>query len=381
MTPSQFLELFISLTIQATVVIAATQGLCLIAQTAQTQSRLWNRCAIFLLALTAAAVVLPHLRSLHPWSAIPPGVAVQMAVFEETIGRVVFGIWLIGILGSSLTLFRDSMRTSRFLKTCSPAGQPGTPLGDLLVEMESASMTRWPPVRFLTNSHLVSPFCWQIHRPHIVLPEFLLDHSPTELRSVIRHELEHLRTGHPIQLFLQRIVGIAFWHHPLVRWSLQQAAVTREFTCDDAVAETPQQIAGYLRTLLAIAERGGLAEEGPGNVLAFERGKSVTARRARRLLEKAVHQTARPAAVPGALFVAALAAVAVAVSFVWVPVDVLASSRTSWSPWPKWSARALHTFDVAVRDFEPPEDRSRLFELQRAAAAHTPSPAPPTRAP
>ena len=40
------------------------------------------------------------------------------------------------------------------------------------------------------------------------------------------------------------------------------------------------------------------------------------------------------------------------IAFVWLPIDVLASSHSNWSPWPTWSASVLHDFGVSARDFD-----------------------------
>jgi hypothetical protein len=61
-----------------------------------------------------------------------------------------------------------------------------------------------------------------------------------------------------------------------------------------------------------------------------------------------------------ALGLAAATALAICV---WMPVDVLASPRATWSPWPKWTAGVLHDLGIPVRDFEPYDRRIVLQEL------------------
>jgi hypothetical protein len=41
----------------------------------------------------------------------------------------------------------------------------------------------------------------------------------------------------------------------------------------------------------------------------------------------------------------------------------MASQRSGWSPWPRWTAAALHQINVDVRDFERFEERVQLHEL------------------
>ena len=41
-----------------------------------------------------------------------------------------------------------------------------------------------------------------------------------------------------------------------------------------------------------------------------------------------------------------------AMTMLWVPIDLGASTRSLWSPWPSWSARALQSVGIAARDYE-----------------------------
>ncbi|MDA0833501.1 MAG: hypothetical protein O3A29_09475 [Planctomycetota bacterium] len=36
----------------------------------------------------------------------------------------------------------------------------------------------------------------------------------------------------------------------------------------------------------------------------------------------------------------------------WIPLDMLASPRSQWSPWPKWSSAVLHDVGVHTPDFD-----------------------------
>jgi Zn-dependent protease with chaperone function len=207
-------------------------------------------------------------------------------------------------------------------------------------------------VRVLSCPGLPGPFCWQIHQPTIVLPHTLLSYSAEELLLVLRHECEHLRAGHPLQLFVQRLVGIAFWFHPAVWWAGRQADLHREFVCDAAAVQTIADVPQYLRTLMRLADDrnrmwSGLNPAG----LAFGGVRGILAARADRLTR------ARPSA--EALFPASgrwsgrlLATVAFGLGLLCVPLDASASTRSLWSPWPTWSARVLQTLGVSVRDFE-----------------------------
>jgi hypothetical protein len=51
-------------------------------------------------------------------------------------------------------------------------------------------------------------------------------------------------------------------------------------------------------------------------------------------------------------------------SQIWIPCDPLASSRSVWSPWPRWTAESLHCFGVCLRDYERFDRRVSMHELR-----------------
>jgi hypothetical protein len=53
-------------------------------------------------------------------------------------------------------------------------------------------------------------------------------------------------------------------------------------------------------------------------------------------------------------------------STVTVPLDSLSSSRSFWSPWPKWTAETIHCFGYPLRDYEPFDGRVQLYEIQQS---------------
>lgn len=369
MNPAQFLELFISLSIQAAIVVLLTSLACRFVRSPAVHCQLWSLCHILLLALTGAAVVLPHIRLVRPWRAVADATVERLASVESILGQVALWMWAIGAMASFAILVWQWTKAARFLKTCRPARWTSDEFDAVLGQEASSGHASRPNV--LISSEIGSPFCCQWHQPYLVLPEFLEQDAQGDLRFVVRHELEHLRSGHPLHLFLQRVVETLFWFHPLVRWASRKMALAREFACDDAAVSSRRDVIAYLKMLVAIAERGQIRES-EGALLFFGRSASVVALRGRRLVQHL--ETGRPVCTRrGRLTAQALVVVASAVCFlVWAPCDVLASARTIWSPWPAWSAEVLRSFEIPARDFEPFERRTRLYELNESAEASHP---------
>ena len=312
---------------------------------------------------------------------VPPPLSTTVTFLQIAVGRVLFGIWLAGAVGVWAWMIVQSAGVARFLKTCRPVPAEHSALcecRDLLATADGPAN-----VSVLSSQTLAGPFCWQFHRPYIVLPEFLLGLTPSQLRFIVRHELAHLRTGHPLQLFLQRVVEVLFWFHPLVWWAARQVSRCREFACDDAAIDQPAQVADYLRTLLIVVEHSAVESEQGVPTLAFGRGQGMVASRARRLAEIArfgwtPHPSRRVLASAAMMWLVAVAACCT----LWLPVNASASPRSTWSPWPLWSAQVLLEFGISARDFEVYDDRIELHELlehsqpsqsHRAAASARPA--------
>jgi bla regulator protein BlaR1 len=338
-----------------------------VAEVPRVQCRLWGTCHALIAIVIVCDLLLPHFRFVQPWRQFSLAATEQLAIAATAAGRVVFFAWLAGAAVSLFLFAREWVRAFQFLKTCRSAEEWNRGLTDRVQAL-------WKPmqhakdvvkVNVLISDHIGSPFCCQWHRPSLVLPGFMEDLDGESLDSIARHELEHLRSGHPLQLFVERVIAIVFWFHPAIWWALRQSSVAREFACDDAAVSGRREIVKYLKTLLALAERG-LTEESEGAVLFFGRGASVIARRGKRLLNRAENPDVGRAAEHATRMQLTIGLVAIVMAIAWLPLNPLASPRTPWSPWPSWSATSLHSLDVPARDFEPYDRRSRLHELAEA---------------
>jgi len=366
MTPAQFLEFLVSVSIQSAIVVGVTHWLCQIVASPRLQCRLWNLCHVLILVLVVCGMALPHFRVLNPWQALPPIVIEQVVATETMLGQAALGIWLAGTSLSLILLIREWRRAFRFLNSCRIANAAETLL--VTPSPESDHETLDQPVQLLMSNHLGSPFCCQWHHPLLVIPEFMLDMRPEEIQYVARHELEHLRSGHPLQLFVQRVVATVFWFHPVVWWASRQSSLAREFACDDAAVTAQRDVVAYLKVLVAIAERGR-TQEAEGAALFFSRGAGILALRGRRLLNRLESNSWSPTISERLWWPqTVLVLLTLAAWCFWTPLDALASTRTRWSPWPRWSASFLHTLEISARDFEPYDTRTRLHEMSERSA-------------
>ncbi|EMI41153.1 M56 family metallopeptidase [Rhodopirellula sp. SWK7] len=378
MDPRFTFEVGSTLCLQITAIIATTFILQRWIADARWGCRLWTTCFLCIIGVVIAALLLPHRRLFHFPSGITRETTLGFIVWEGRVANVLFLVWAFGVAWSMLKTLVRCLCLLRFLKyECDPVDSKTqlpalarTPSATTSCAHGSATETTHSPialidhVAILTSPKIQGPFCWQLHQPVIVLPTSLLKEDDLTLRHILLHELEHLRTQHPMQHFLQGVCSTLFWFHPLV-WSASRGAeLTREYLCDEVAAKSIGKFGAYLRTLAKVAERCGntSCNKVPSGTLAFGNHPSSLIRRSNRLVELAQGQQPTPVWRPIVATITLLLCAGL-VQQVWLPTNAMASQRSDWSPWPKWTAKALHHVDVHVRDFELFEDRVQLHDL------------------
>lgn len=366
MSPVQFLEILLSVSLQATIYVGLCACLSRWVSSDQIRSRLWTYCQFGLLGLVIIGCSLPHFRIVHNRELANPQAILDAFQQQVRIGQICLTIWTIGALISLLRVLISGVSMVRFLKNLRPLAPDRLPL-DGLDQDEKALLK----VQYFISNSLVSPFCWQFQQPVMVLPESTLQFPPDELRLILKHELAHLRADHPLHLFIQQLVQCIYWFHPAVYWAGKQTDVAREMMCDAAATESRQDIASYLRVLLKFSEIQPVAPApGPlGLGLIFQQKMSAVAQRARRLTERARKNSP---CLPQRRWMPACAFLLVGlVTSLWLPVNALSSPRSNWSACPRWTADILHDFGFSARDYEVYDGRLQIFDRDfEQAPAH-----------
>jgi len=353
MTPASFLETIVSLSLQSTVLIGVTGVLVHYGRNSQSAHRLWAVCHILLLLLFLMAFCFPHPRLFS--SSLNENRSYLEAVqhVEAGMGQVLLIIWLTGVSISLCALVSGTIQTVKILNRAKPLEQK------LLADQENLQVGT-QPILLLCSEETHTPFCWQIHQPVIVLPRSILSLAAEERAMIIRHETEHLRAAHPLHLFLQRLVEAVFWFHPLVWWSSRQAVCSREFYCDNQSVHSSNEALVYLKSLLHFAEQQKRGWKTLSAGFAFKNSPSLIQQRAHRLTtcdwSSSQTLTRYRWDIPVILATALLSVL------LWAPLNVSASHRSFWSPWPSWSSHVLHSIGIPARDYEIDGHRLRPHE-------------------
>jgi beta-lactamase regulating signal transducer with metallopeptidase domain len=109
-------------------------------------------------------------------------------------------------------------------------------------------------VKLTRNS--MSPAVCGLFRPAILIPQSLVENfSDEQLRAVLLHELIHLRRRDVWLNFVQALLQIFYWWHPLVWLANARIRRVREEAVDDAVMLALRDEAeSYAPTLLEVAK-------------------------------------------------------------------------------------------------------------------------------
>lgn len=345
MNSPAILEILLSLTLQVAVLYLATDWIERREQCDEAKDRLWRTFHILVLVLTALAWIAPHLRLLPARVLINSKYIESLFVWQKDIAAIVLCLWSVGVSVGIVSLILGVRRSLRIIQATLPV-EPK--LRQSLLSSYQHDLESNGEIELRTCDQSLSPYCWQLSRPIIVLPTLLLQ-APLEIaRPIVGHELSHLQSGHPLHLFLQRLVEILYWYHPTVWKASRRSALQREYLADSRAVRSHEDTIHYLKGLMLLSRCRSTSLELPAG-LAFSDATSQIQERVQHLVNQ---DRAKPKPSHRVSPLVRLALAAALCMIAWLPVSVVASSRGIWSPWPQWSATALHELGVNVRDYE-----------------------------
>ena len=96
------------------------------------------------------------------------------------------------------------------------------------------------------------PMTWGLRRPVILVPTGSAAWSEESKRSVLLHELGHIRRGDCLVHLLGRLACVVYWFHPLVWLAARQLRKTSEQAADDVVLSSNVAPPDYAEHLVGI---------------------------------------------------------------------------------------------------------------------------------
>lgn len=110
-------------------------------------------------------------------------------------------------------------------------------------------------IKLLIHSDKAIPVVWGIFRHRLLLPAMALQWSDEQLRSVLLHELAHVKRRDTLAQLLAQIACALHWFNPLVWFAAWRLHVERERACDDLVLASGVRASAYAEHLLNVATR------------------------------------------------------------------------------------------------------------------------------
>jgi beta-lactamase regulating signal transducer with metallopeptidase domain len=161
-------------------------------------------------------------------------------------------LWLTGTVGMCLLQLFRIVRFQRLLVGSDPAPRW---LDHLVAEVADRIGVHRPPTLIVAGG-MASPSVWSVGRPKLLWPASLLERLPDHChRSVVAHELAHLRRRDHWIGWVQLIAECVWWWNPLFWYVRRQVRFNAELACDAWVVTTlPDDRRVYAEALIEVTE-------------------------------------------------------------------------------------------------------------------------------
>ncbi|BBO32825.1 M56 family metallopeptidase [Lacipirellula parvula] len=361
MTSLHWFQFLISFALQAAIVTILACQIERRCKNATTKTRLWTSYYLCIIGLLATGALLPHLYWANPWQYLSDRNLIRVVHVENAAVVLLLCVWLLGIAWLAIRWAYGSRQLALFIRNCRHA----TPNELAVIQAATPTSLRRPDghaVEFRILPDSIAPFCYQLHRPLVLLPRTVVIGNADDLRQILQHELTHLQTQHPVQVFIQRLVQTLLWFMPTIWTAGRLARLAREFVCDEAAVDGGESAARYLRMLLRYARCENTQDAAVLNAVRSPHELNV---RAQRLASGDTAGDGRIMRFAPMLMLF----LTLLVAQLWLPTHPLASAKSWCSPWPRWTAAVLHAFEIPVRDFDQFDSRLQLHDLEKGSNA------------
>ena len=117
------------------------------------------------------------------------------------------------------------------------------------------------PIPIYSTAFLKSPIIAGLLKPCIYMPIHLIsDYNANDIKYMLMHELGHYKHKDALANYFMNIIGVLYWFHPLVWYSLKEMKNDREVACDTSVLKLLDEgdYEDYGNTLINFAEKVSL---------------------------------------------------------------------------------------------------------------------------
>jgi HEAT repeat protein/beta-lactamase regulating signal transducer with metallopeptidase domain len=163
---------------------------------------------------------------------------------------LLIGVWLAGTLWMLGRLVVGVANVRRTVRESEPAD--GAEWNALVADARR-SLSASAAARIVISPRAAMPFTSGLFRPIIVLPASAEDWTLERRRSVLVHELAHVRRRDLVTNAVVQLACAVYWFHPLVRLAARRVRIEAERACDALVVAAGTRASDYASDLLEIA--------------------------------------------------------------------------------------------------------------------------------
>ena len=190
----------------------------------------------------------------EPAATPPPSIPEPSLWSMLPLGQALICIWILG------SIVVGTVQLTRILAFRRRLGNGQTDRApDWLVEetRRIAGMLRVKPPTASIVPGISSPMLWCLGRPRLLIPRNLIDEfDATRWRSVLAHELAHLRRGDHWVSRLELLAEIVWWWNPVYRHARHRLDAEAELACDAMVVSLlPDDRLTYADSLLQLCSK------------------------------------------------------------------------------------------------------------------------------
>jgi TonB family protein len=186
------------------------------------------------LAVVPRPVTVVQVEAAVEWSLLPSASSVEASDSSSAPG-VLIPIWLTGIAVALVRTLREALRWRAIVRRAVAVTD-----GDVLVHAA--------PTGIATSDACCEPAVAGLLAPTILLPAKRV-WTAAELRTVIAHELEHVRRCDNLWTLLVQLASAPFWFSPVHAYARRRLVELRERACDAAVLAQGCDREAYLSAL------------------------------------------------------------------------------------------------------------------------------------
>jgi len=140
---------------------------------------------------------------------------------------ILFIIWIIGIIFLITKLIYIERHFHRILNNSEEIKE-----NQLLLAIKEKSGIK-KKVQLFTSEKIPAPFTIGIFKPKIFIPKELFKSNADQLKSILAHELAHIKRVDILPIMLQTIVNIFYFFNPFIWFANRNINFYRERVCDE----------------------------------------------------------------------------------------------------------------------------------------------------